>query len=312
MLKFVKLERECKIVISDSLSDDEILQLQELFKEDFYLFSINFTRIYNVPSGLVELLYENIEILHKNIKIVVNKSRLSKYLHQIGLKGLFVSKLKDKQSTNPNINVLAIGGSANSSEKIIDILSSIDTTKFAIFIIQHIDPKKNGFWDEILANYVDAEISYAEDGMNVEIGHIYLASKDRHLMVENSKIHLDNGALQNGARPSISVGFNSLSSEYRDNFVAVLTCGYASDGVDSLANLKKNSSVVIIQNPDSCEASSIPREAKNRKIYDFVFDTEDIAFYLRCMSLKYDTADEWINYLFDEIYIRYEYDFRSY
>ena len=312
MLRFVKLERECKIVISESVSDDEILQLQELLNEDFYLFSINFTRIYNLPSSLVELLYKNIDILHKNIKIVVNKSRLSKYLYHIGFKGLFVSKLKNVLSKNPNINILAIGGSANSSEKIIEILSHIDTTKFAIFIIQHIDPKKSGVWDEILSNYVDAEISYAIEGMDIESGHIYLAAKDRHLMVKESKIHLDDGALVNAARPSISVSFDSLSSEFRDNLVAVLTCGYASDGVDSLANLKRNNSVIIIQDPDSCEASSIPQEAKNRKIYDFVFDTEDIAFYLRNMSLHYSSYNEWIKYLLDEIYLRYEYDFRSY
>lgn len=312
MLKFVKLENECKIVISNSVSDDEIFKLEELLSEDFHLFSVNFTNIYNIPLALVELLYKHIEVLQKNIEIVINKSRLSKYLNQIGLKGFFISKLKDRQSKNPNINVLAIGGSANSSEKIIEILSQIDTTKFAIFLIQHVDAKMNGIFDGILSHYVESKISYATEGMDIEIGHIYLAAKDRHVGVENSKIHLDNSALKNGARPSISISFNSLSNEYKDNFVAVLTCGNGADEVDSLANLKKNNSVIIIQNPNNCKADSIPTDAKNKKIYDFIFDTQDIVFYLRCMSLKFDSDDEWIKYLVDEIYIRYEYDFRLY
>ena len=312
MLKFVRLERECKIEIYDSVSSEEILQLEELLGEDFYLFSINFTRIYNIPASLAELLYEHTEVLQKNIKIVVNKSRLSKYLNYIGLKGMFVSKLKDRQSTNPNINVIAIGGSANSSAKIIEILSNIDTTKFAIFLIQHIDPIKDGIFDEILENYVENDILYASEGMDVKVGEIYLASKDRHMTVNGSKIHLENSALKNGARPSISVSFESLSNEYKDNFCGILTCGYATDGVDSLATLKRNNSVVLVQNPDDCEANSIPKQAKNQKIYDYIFNTRDIAFYLRCMSLQYDSFDKWITFLFDEVYTRYEYDFRLY
>ena len=312
MLKFVKLERECKIVISNSVSDKEILELKNILNENFYLFSIHFTRIYNIPSALIELLYENIEVQQKNINIVINKSRLSKYLHYIGLKGFFVSKLKKAQSKNPNISVLVIGGSANSSEKIIEILSAVDTKKFIIFIVQHIDPKMDGIFDEILSNYVDAKVVYAQEGMKVEMGNIYLAQKDKHFLVDNSTIHLENKPLRNAARPSISTTFESLSDEYRDNLCAVLTCGYAADGVDSLAHLKHNNSVIIIQNPDSCEASSIPKEAKNKKIYDFVFNTDDIVFYLKNMSLHYDSYDEWIKYLFDEIYLRYEYDFRLY
>ena len=312
MLKFVRLDRECKIEIYDNVSSEEVLQLKELLDEDFYLFSINFTRIYNIPPSLSELLYEYIEVLRKNIKIVVNKSRLAKYLNYIGLEGIFISKLKDRQSTNPNINVIAIGGSANSSAKIIEILSNIDTTKFAIFLIQHIDPLKDGIFDEILANYVECGISYASDGMDVKVGHIYLASKDRHMTVKESKIYLENSALKNGARPSISVSFESLSNEYRDNFCGVLTCGYATDGVDSLSTLKRNNSVVLVQNPENCEASSIPKQAKNQKIYDYVFDTRDIAFYLKCMSLEFSSFDEWITFLFEEIYSRYEYDFRLY
>ncbi|WP_294967025.1 chemotaxis protein CheB, partial [Sulfurimonas sp.] len=312
MLKFIRQGRECKIEIKDNISDEEVLHLKELLDEDFYLFSINFTRIYNIPASLTELLYKNTEILQKNINIIVNKSRLSKYLNYIGLKGSFISKLKDRQSRNPNINVIAIGGSANSSEKIIEILSNIDTTKFAIFLIQHIDPLKKGIYDDILANYVSSNISYASEGMDVEVGHLYLASKDRHMTVQESKIHLENSALKNAARPSISVSFESLSKEYKENFCGILTCGYAADGVDSLATLKRNNSVIIIQNPNNCEANSIPLSAKKQKIYDFVFDTIDISFYLRCMSLKYDSFDEWMNFLFNELYTRYEYDFRLY
>lgn len=312
MLKFVKQGRECKIEIYDNVSSEEVLQLKELLDECFYLFSINFTRIYYIPASLTQLLYEYIEVLQKNINIVVNKSRLSKYLNHIGLKGIFVSKLKGRKSTSPNINVVAIGGSANSSSKIIEILSNIDTTKFAIFIIQHINPVKDGIFDKILANYVDSNVSYATEGMDVKVGQIYLASKDRHMTVKESKIHVEDSAIKNGARPSISVSFESLSQEYKDNFCGIITCGYATDGVDSLATLRKNNSVILVQNPDDCEASSIPKGAKNQKIYDFIFDTSDMAFYLRCMSLQYDSLDEWITFLFDEVHTRYEYDFRLY
>ena len=310
MLKYTVLLHECHIVVSHSLTDDEILQIKELLSEEFSLFTIAFNYIYTIDAVLVDILHTALE--NKKIEITVNKSRLSKYLNLLGIKSVFVSDLSGLKVLNPNAYVLAIGGSANSSAKIIEILSSIDTRKYIIFIIQHIDPEKDAYFDKILQEYVQSKVSYVYDGMKIQKAHIYIASKNKHMLVKDSKIYLSDTEALHYARPSISASFNSISEAYKENLVALLTCGYADDGVDSLNYLKHNRSSILIQNPKECEADSIPLEAIGHHIYDYVLETQDIVRYISTLGMNFTSNEQWIEYLLEEVFYKYEYDFRKY
>lgn len=312
MIKFFESSLECKILIYGNINEKDILQLTKLFNDKYSFYYLEFINVYVLPSALLNLLYIQKEIKKKNITIVVHKSKLSRYLYTLGINSHFVSQLKDKYKSNPSPKIIAIGGSADSSEKIIEILSHIDTRKFIIFIIQHVLPDKDGAFDKILSRYVSTKVSYAKDSEKVKVGHIYIAPRDKHMLVKNNTLTLDDSLHQNSARPSISVAFNSLSDEYKENLLSVLECGYGFDGVDSLGLLRKNHSTIIIQNPKGCKANIIVKEAVRKKVFDFVFCTHDIISYINTISLELKTYDEWIKYLLDEIYIRYEYDFRFY
>ena len=312
MLKVFELSQKCTLLLDGVISKSETENIELLLNKSYYLYEINFSNIYTISDKLILLLYKNIYKLNKNIEIVVSKNRLSKYLHQLGFNTIFVSSLKKLQIKNHSQNVLAIGGSANSSEKIINILSKIDTSLFTTFIIQHVNSKSSSVFNKVLAPCVDAKVVYVEDRMEVKQGYIYIAKADWHMKVIDGFIHLDNSIPVNYSRPSISVSFESLSKEYKDRLVVVLECGYGTDGVDSLHNAIKIGSTVIIQNPKKCEAKIIPKSAIELNNYHFVFDEETIVEYLSLMVRKFKNNKELLKYFFDEIYRKYEYDYRNY
>jgi len=312
LLKFYEVGFSCKVVIDDEISSDDFEHLKYLLEKNYHAYNIEFVRIYTLSARVLKLLYTHIEVLKKHITIVVHKSRLSRYLHILGINSHFESQIKERYRCNPNANILAIGGSADSGEKIIDILSAIDTKRFCIFIIQHISPDKEGVFDQILSRLVESDVSYAKDGDKVKLGHIYIASRDKHMLIKDERIILDDGEYVNAARPSISTSFNALSDAYKENFLGILECGYGLDGVDALSTLKNNNSTIIIQDPKSCRASSIVKQAKAQGIYDFVFSTSEICSYLNFMGVNFEIQEQWIKYLLEEVYKKYEYDFRLY
>lgn len=300
------------IEIDHNLEFDDTQQIESFLKKNFQEYKIEFKGINTIPTWLVKILYHQLYNLHKNLIIVVNQSRLSRYLHSLAIDAQFVSRLKRLQVDNTNINIIAIGGSADSGQKIIDIISGIESLNYSIFIIQHINPDKNGIFDEILTRYSQSNVTYAKDGDTVKSGHIYIASNNKHLLVKDNRIILSDAEHRHSARPSISSSFESLSNEYKDNFIAILECGYGKDGVDTLPLLHANKSTIIIQNPKDCEADSIVRQAINQKIYNYVFDTSDIISYINCNSISFYDNNKWIEYFLDEIQKRYEYDYRLY
>jgi len=312
LLNYLESNQRCSISFDSQIEDIDIDVFEQLLEKNYNMYELNFATVYTIPARLILLLNENINVLNKKIEMTVHKNRLSKYMHQLGFKVNFVSALNKMQVSNVNQNIIAIGGSANSSEKIINILSNIDTNRFTIFIIQHIDAKSKRVFDRVLSGYVDAKVLYAEDGMKVYLSCIYIAPPDKHMRVIDGVIYLDETKPVNYSRPSISVSFESLSKEYLDRLVLILECGYGQDGVSSLAQAKKLGSSVIIQDPSSCEAKVIPTTAINSSAYNCILDVESIAEFLNLMVMEFKSDYELLNYFFDEIYNKYEYDYRSY
>jgi chemotaxis protein methyltransferase CheR len=314
VLKLFRDQGELQIQVDNALTPSEFEQFTALLtKEEYVNCEVEFTHQYTLSTHTLQLLYQVIYIQKRRVHITAYKARLTRYLHHLGFDAFFKSQLQFRQINNSNIKYIIIGGSAQSGEKISQILSAIDTKRFAIFIVQHIPPDEQGSFDEILTRQTKSHAYYAKAGQQVKIGSIYIAPPDHHLKVEHNQIVLDQSAKVNYARPSISVTFESFSQEYHDNLLAILECGYAADGVDALATLKRNRSTIIIQDPTECEdATSIPKKAIETHRYDYVFNATQIINFITLLGLDLNNTYQWIEYLLDAINEKYDYDFRRY
>ena len=311
MLKWFDHKSLCHIVLELPITIDDKLLMSSLFEKNYTSWTLEFGRIYSVDIEIINLLYQEIFENFKDIRIIVHKSKLSRYLHKLGFKATFDSLVKEDVVNIKDIEVVLIGGSADSSSKVLEIVENVSLDNLALVVVQHVEPNRDGTFDKILQRKTQYSVSYAKEGSKVKKAHIYLAPRDKHLQVENGYFYFSDEDKYNYAKPSISLCYESFSNYYKEKLLVIQECGYASDGVDKLELLKKNSSKLIIQDIDECEAKPMITNALSVGVHDYVLNLENIIDYIKILDKRF-TKESWLEYLLDMIIKKYSYDFKLY
>jgi two-component system chemotaxis response regulator CheB len=111
----------------------------------------------------------------------------------------------------------------------------------------------------------------------IEQGKIYVASPDRHLMIEEGHLHLGTGAKEYYVRPSVNVLFRSAAQSYGPRVVGVVLTGSGQDGADGLLTIKQHGGVTIVQDPYDASYPSMPQSALAHNKVDYIIPLSDIA-----------------------------------
>ena len=92
MLQYFEVKGICKIEFHPPVLKTDIDSLNKLFSKNYYMYKIVFGLIYNIPSTLTLLLYDEIIEKKKAVSLVTHKSKLNRYLHRLGFSSSFVSQ----------------------------------------------------------------------------------------------------------------------------------------------------------------------------------------------------------------------------
>jgi len=311
MVKYFKREHSLDIILEPPLVSDDNVVLKSILELHYNQVNIEFGHVYSVDDQMIKILNDELNVKHKNIKIITHKYKLDRYFHKLGFKTKFISLLGSKLVHIDSIDMILIGGSANSSTKIMEFVKNITLENSTLVCVQHVEPDKKGLFDNILQKYTKYKVSYANDGEKIEKNRIYLARNNKHLKVDNGHFVLSDEDRYNYAKPSVSLSYESFSSYYKESLLVIQECGYASDGVDKLEYLKSQGSTLIVQNVDECEAKPMVTGALAVGVHDYVLKEEDISLYLNLVDTRLDYKG-WIVYLLEHIHTRYGYDFKLY
>jgi len=311
MLKFFDSYKSCHILIELPITNDDYKMLESLFCRDYLSWSVEFGRVYSLKSDMINLLYREIYNNLKNISITTHRNKLNSYLYRRGFKTIFSSLIRDDVVDIKDVEVILIGGSADSSSKVVEIVKNTTFKNLTLVIVQHIKMDKKNILDEVLQKYTKYKIYYANDGMRIQKGHIYIAPNNKHLQVIDGCFYLSDEKDYNYSKPSISISYESFSKYYQEKLLVIQECGYASDGVDKLELLKKFNSKLIIQDKDECEAKPMVTNAALLKVHDYILAIEDIIMYINLLD-KQMKKDEWIDYLLEMLNKKYNYNFNLY
>jgi two-component system chemotaxis response regulator CheB len=118
------------------------------------------------------------------------------------------------------------------------------------------------------------------DKEKVEPGHVYLAPRDYHLLIEKSIFALSTESPVAYARPSIDVLFESAAEVYRERIVGVILTGANRDGARGLAKIKSFGGLTVVQDPQSAAAPSMPEAAISSTAVDRILPLHEIAPFL--------------------------------
>ena len=301
-----------KILIEESIKDDADVSLlkKELSCENKDIkYEIIFVGIESVPKTIVELL----SIIKKQATIITTSKTLWAYLSKLGIKNNLKNEYEFKTSLKKQpLKAIAIGGSAGSIEKTMELIEYIPFSDISVFIVIHILPDKKSHLSSIIKNKTGYKVLEASHNTEVEKNCIYIAPPDYHLTVIDNYIYLDKSDLVNFSRPSIDITFKSLAYEYQNTLLAILLCGYGNDGAKSLEDLKQNNSEILVEDPKDCEAKDILINSIATNNYTKVLPIEQIKKYVKSiLSVEVDIEDE-IERFLDNIKLVYGYDFKNY
>ena len=179
------------------------------------------------------------------------------------------------------ISYIAIGGSAGSLDKMINIIKNLPSSNISIFIVLHRGETKESILPIILQNVTTKyKVCDACSNQKVMPKTIYTAPANKHMIVKDSHIVLTNTPKIHFSRPSISVLFDSLAYEYKNNLLSILLCGYGNDGSDSLKKLQDSGAIILIEDAKECEATPMLENAINTGHYNAILSINEINKYI--------------------------------
>ncbi|MEN8908256.1 MAG: chemotaxis response regulator protein-glutamate methylesterase [Clostridiales bacterium] len=192
------------------------------------------------------------------------------------------SKIR-KNNNDTKMHIIAIGTSTGGPKALQTVISKLPKDlPITVVVVQHMPPKFTSSLAERLNNCSELSVKEAEDGDVLNIGNVYIAPGDFHMLVENHiselKIKLTKDPPIGRLRPAVDVLYQSLSDTGLNNISSIIMTGMGSDGSEGVKKLKElNGAYTIAQDEKSCTVFGMPKMAIQTGFVDKVIPLESIA-----------------------------------
>jgi chemotaxis protein methyltransferase CheR len=303
------MDSRLQLQIKSLDSKKQILELLEKL-QNYSFYELAFIDIKMLPYEIIIRLHE----IKEQLSITVTEKKLRFYLRELGFKIEYKERrynsILNKLDT---INYIALGGSAGSLKKFMEIVSSLPASNISIFIVMHQRSDVKSSLAQILQNKTQHySVIEAVSDMRVMPSTIYIAPPNRHMIVVGGFIFLTDDPLQHFSRPSITTTFKSLAYEYNEELLTILVCGYGADGSDSLKDIRKNGGIVIIEQLYECEATPMLENAIQTKEFDYILSINDINRLLKEKLTQNSKLKKYLPEFLEKINQEYGYDYTNY
>ncbi len=170
-----------------------------------------------------------------------------------------------------NRDVIVIGASAGGVEVLLTLVSELPANlPAAIFVVLHTSPEVPSVLPELMSMRGRLPAIHAVHDDKIELGHIYVAPPDNHLLLRPGRMEVVRGARENGHRPAADALFRTASRSYGPRVVGVVLSGYQSCGTAGMMSIKARGGIAVVQSPDSAAAPDMPQSVLDRVDVDYV------------------------------------------
>lgn len=218
---------------------------------------------------------------------IVQESRHSKSFRfsykkepDIDIQEILNSKANIKLTGVDLLLVASSTGGPNALEKL--FVTFKQNISVPLLIVQHMPPKFTNVLAKSLQMKTNISFMEAQEGEIIRPGLGIVAPGGLHMMVatgkDSKKVILSKSEYVNGVRPSADVLFKSVAQEYQGaRILTVILTGMGCDGLEGVAELKKNCSCYCItQSESSCVVYGMPRSVYESGLSDEVLDIENM------------------------------------
>jgi two-component system chemotaxis response regulator CheB len=179
--------------------------------------------------------------------------------------------------------IVVIGASAGGMQATAQLISKIDPElDVAIFVVLHISKHAMGeVITQYMQKYTRMPCSIAVNGEPIIGRHIYLAPPDRHLILKQGKMVINDGPTENRWRPSIDVLFRSAAVAYGSGVIGIILSGMLDDGTSGMGAVKRCGGTCIVQEPDEAEFPDMPNNVLNHVDVDYRVPIADMGYIIQ-------------------------------
>lgn len=175
--------------------------------------------------------------------------------------------------------VVVVGASAGGVEALTTLAAGLPRDlEAAVCVVLHLPAGGTSRLAEIISRAGPLSALQAQGGEPLTRGRVYVAPPDRHLIVRDRHVFVEQGPHENGSRPSIDVLFRSAALAYgRQAIAVVLLSGARDDGVAGASAVGARGGCVFVQSPDEARFPSMPFAAISRDHPDRVVPVAAVA-----------------------------------
>jgi two-component system chemotaxis response regulator CheB len=146
----------------------------------------------------------------------------------------------------------------------------------AVFVVLHVPPGGPSMLAEILQRHTELPVVTPEDGSVIAPGRIYVASPNRHLIIDEHRVRNSSGPKENRARPSVDALFRSAAYTFGPRVIGVVLTGALDDGTAGSWTIKDRGGTMVVQDPTDAAYPSMPESALRYVPADHVLRLADI------------------------------------
>jgi len=191
--------------------------------------------------------------------------------------------------TQDTSGVIVIGGSAGGIEATCQVLKNLQPGLLKpVLITIHIGNRPS-LLPSVLGRCCILPVKQPKPRELMLPDHIYVAPPDRHLSIEDGRIHLSKGPRENGFRPAIDPLFRSAARWYRSQAVGVIVSGDLDDGVAGLFAIKARGGMALIQDPKEALNPSMPQCARAAVEIDHCLQAHELGITLNALGRRNET-----------------------
>ena len=173
--------------------------------------------------------------------------------------------------------IVGVGASAGGLEALEELFSKMPSDPgMGFVVITHQHPGHATLLPEILSRATSLPVIEAEEGMKVELNHVYIAPSGGYLDILNGRL-LRIGA-SNPQAPHLPVDhfFRSLAQDQKERAISIILSGTGTDGTLGMAAVKAEYGMTMVQNVESSKYDGMPSSAIATGIVDFVLPPSDM------------------------------------
>ncbi|MGU3663729.1 CheR family methyltransferase [Methylobacterium sp. A49B] len=190
--------------------------------------------------------------------------------------------------------IVGIGASAGGIEALDALFSGLGPDGgLAYVVITHISPDRESLLHEVLGRFTQLTITIAEDGMQVEAGHVYVLRAGAILGFKDGRLTIREHDPIRRERNPIDLFFSELAKECGEYAIGIVLSGGGSDGTLGIKAIKERGGLTFAQIADGTAPrhADMPASAIATGLVDFALPADQIGGKLADYARSFGVID---------------------